>query len=120
MTKAAIIAARKRFESVSACKIGIMTDENVNFNSRDSYLLWNDDEELLLIINPQQNTIESSDKKYRGELIVTEYDKIVYMSAIPDLSKIDTWLPEFVKGTDADINRIKNSFKQITNDDYYV
>lgn len=119
MTKAAIIAARKKFSDAKVDTVSIMTDENISFSSRDAFLLWDDANELLLVICPRQNTV-GSDKNHRGELCITEYDKIVCMSAIPDLSKLDSWLPEFVKGTNADINQIKNSFNQIMEDKYFV
>ena len=121
MTKEIVIATRDKFKEAGLDIVSIMLDENVNFSSRDSFLLWDDANGLLTIITTYQDTMMSANKSRRGEIVVTGYDSIVTISAVPDLDKIDTWLPAVAKGvTDVDGDKIKNSFKQITDSKYFL
>ena len=121
MTKEMVIATRDKFKEAGMDIISVMLDENVNLSSRDSFFLWDDANGLLTLITAYQDTMMSANKSRRGEVLVTGYENIVTMSAVPDLDKIDTWLPVVTKGVaDLDEDKIKNSFKQITDSKYFL
>ena len=118
MTKKNLIKARTTFESCGIKNISVMTDENVKFSSLDSFLLWDDTNDMLVIITANQEP--AAKKSNRAEVVMVDYDSIVYISSFPDVTKIDQWLPKVTDGLTADIDRIKQSFRQVTDEKYFL
>lgn len=116
MTKAQVLKIR---QNIPSDRISVVIDENIEVDTRTGYLLWNDTDEILTFIIPNDNSIETSDVNRRGKVLFTSYENIVTITCIPDLSEIKTWLPKIC--TDKEMQtRIENSFNQITAERFYV
>lgn len=117
MTKSSLISARTKFEAIGG-SIAVVIDENYTFSDRAAFLIWDDSAETLTVIGPNKTQSASADDN-RGQIYVFDYDAIVTIYTIPDLTKIDSWLGQFTTDTEL-ASTIKNSFKKITNDKNFI
>lgn len=105
-----------RDQYLKSCSwLTVTTDENMTFDSREAFLIWQDDKETLIVIGPNKNLGQVMHANRRGETYCIPYDRILYLNAVPDLSKLDVLFTD-MGITDADlVDKVKKAFENITN-----
>lgn len=118
MTAAEVKLGRERFSDFD--NIGITIDENYHFHSSDTFLIWDDTNEVVTCVGLNERTAETMDPRRRGVVTMVPYSSIVSIEGVPDLSKIDSWISKIGPATADQIKAIKNSFKRITDDKQFL
>lgn len=98
--------------------ISVMINENYNFDSREAFLVWDDDKELLKVIGPNSELAMVNAPNRRLEVFCIPYDQIVWIKSVPNSDDIATLLTNMnVTGKMAEY--ITTKAKQLSNIDTF-
>lgn len=112
MTLAEIQLVRDGY--LKSCKnLTVTVDENMTFDNREAFMIWDDADLMLKIIGPNHNYTFINAPERRIEVYCIPYDRIIWINSVPDTRNIDTLLADMkITGDTAEV--IKTRVSQLS------
>lgn len=118
MTKKSLILARNKLESINDDYLQVVIDNNYTYSSRDSFFVWDDNNEILTVIHPNGNTQMTPTPGSRVLISVFDYDWILMINTVPGVAN-NSWVDKVTSDKDQ-AEAIKAANSKLIDDSYFT